>query len=117
MWWRELWEAILRERFNNTCFPTSEEYLSFMVPHKEKWNCSRATSHWDETERGNTLCLSVFSLCACLCDCKHGVRASAHLCLNIHRPQCVSCLFCMREHLQRDTTTLGDFKARDKGAK
>lgn len=56
-------EGYLRESFNNTCVPTSEEYLSFIVPHKEKWNCSKAASHWDERERGSTVSLS---LCACL---------------------------------------------------
>jgi len=86
----------MRESFNNTCFPTSEEYLSFIVYHKEKWNCSKATSHWDERERGSTLC-----------GCKHAcVRTRAHLCVNIHTPLCVLYLLCMREHLQRHMTAL-----------
>lgn len=58
----------LRESFNNTCFPTSEEYLSFVVSHKEKWNCSKAPSLWDERESGSTL--YILSSCSCLCDCK-----------------------------------------------
>lgn len=73
----------LRQGFNNTCFPTSEEYLSFIVPHKETWNCSKATSHWDERERGSTP--SVF---LCVLVCMVATMVSVHVCA--HARLCVS---------------------------